>query len=87
MDAPSLNIPLFGAGGGRPQVLEGDFCGPLLSEVRKMGLDVAVSANAMTPHVPRGYVISGYLVGAWLDPKGGYQAVATDALNARALGY
>jgi gamma-glutamyltranspeptidase/glutathione hydrolase len=87
VDAPSLNIPLFGAGGGRPQVLEGDFCGPLLSEVRKMGLDVAVSANAMTPHVPRGYVISGYLVGAWLDPKGGYQAVATDALNARALGY
>ena len=88
IDAPCLNSPRYEAdGSNKPQVFEGDFCGLLLTAVRKLGLDVAVVSNALTSTVPRGYVISGYAVGAAIDPKGGFQAVATDSLNGRALGY
>ena len=58
-----------------------------MTAVKKLGLDVAVVSNALTSTVPRGYVISGYAVGAAIDSKGGYRAVATDSLNGRALGY
>jgi hypothetical protein len=58
-----------------------------LAAVKKLGLEVAGVSNALTSYVPRGYVISGYAVGAAIDPKGGYKAVATDSLNGRALGY
>jgi gamma-glutamyltranspeptidase/glutathione hydrolase len=88
IDAPSLAAPKYGANGSnQPQVLEGDFCGHLLAEMKKLGLEVAVASNAYAPNVPRGYVICGHVVGAAVDPKGGYLAVATDALNGRALGY
>jgi hypothetical protein len=88
IDAPSLNSPKYEAdGSSRPQVLEGDFCGHLLTAVKKLGLEVAVAPNALASYVPRGYVISGYVVGAAIDPKGGYRAVATDGLNGRALAY
>jgi len=88
IDAPSLNAPKYGAdGSSQPQVLEGDFCSHLLAAVKALGLEVAVAPNAYASNVPRGYVISGYVVGAAIDPKGRYQAVATDALNGRALGY
>ncbi len=88
VDAPSINSPKYGANGkSQPQVIEGDFCGLLLEAVKKLGLDVAVVPGTLTSHVPRGYVVGGYVVGAAVDSKGGYQAVATDALNGRALGY
>ena len=74
-------------GSSRPQVLAGDFSRCLLAEVGKLGLETAVVANAFAPHVPRGYVISGFAVGAALAAQGGYQAVATAALNGRALAY
>jgi len=48
---------------------------------------VAVVPNTLAPAVPRGYLISGYVVGAAIDSAGRYQAVATDSLNGRALGY
>jgi gamma-glutamyltranspeptidase/glutathione hydrolase len=88
IDAPCLNSPKYEAdGSNKPQVFEGDFCGLLLTAVKKLGLDLAVVSNALTSTVPRGYVISGYAVGAAMDSKGGYRAVATDSLNGRALGY
>ncbi|TFG55733.1 MAG: hypothetical protein E4H35_05630 [Candidatus Aminicenantes bacterium] len=88
IDAPGLNSPKYEAdGSNKPQVFERDFCGHLLAAVKKLGLEVAVVPNALTSTVPRGYVISGYAVGAAIDPKGGYKAVATDSLNGRALGY
>jgi gamma-glutamyltranspeptidase/glutathione hydrolase len=88
IDAPCLNSPKYEAdGSNKPQIFERDFCGLLLTAVKKLGLDVSVVSNALTSTVPRGYVISGYAVGAAIDPKGGYQAVATDSLNGRALGY
>ncbi len=88
IDAPSPNAPHYEAdGSGRPQVLEGDFNGLLLNAVKALGLDVAVVPDMLTSAVPRGYVISGFMVGAAVDPKGGYRAVATDSLNGRALGY
>lgn len=88
IDAPCLNATKYESdGSNKPQVFEGDFCGLLLTAVRKLGLDVAVVSNALTSTVPRGYVVSGYAVGAAVDPKGGYRAVATDSLNGRALGY
>jgi gamma-glutamyltranspeptidase / glutathione hydrolase len=88
VDAPSLNAPAYGSDGrSRPQVLEGDFYPGLLDAVRKMGLDVIVSADDPVSRVPRGYTIGGFLVGAFLDPKAGFQAVAPGALNGRALGY
>jgi len=88
IDAPSLNSPKYGTDGSSlPQVLEGDFCSHLLAALKKLGLEVAVAPNAYAPNVPRGYVISGYVVGAAVEPQGGYKAVATDALNGRALGY
>ena len=88
IDAPALNIPKVEAdGSSRPQVLAGDFSRCLLAEVGKLGLETAVVANAFAPHVPRGYVISGFAVGAALAAQGGYQAVATAALNGRALAY
>jgi hypothetical protein len=39
------------------------------------------------PHMPRGFVISGFVVGAAITPEGGYEAVATAAMNGRALAY
>jgi gamma-glutamyltranspeptidase/glutathione hydrolase len=88
IDAPGLNSPKYEAdGSSKPQIFEGDFCGHLLTAVKKLGLDVAVVSNTLTPQVPRGYVISGYAVGAAINPEGGYKAVATDSLNGRALAY
>jgi gamma-glutamyltranspeptidase/glutathione hydrolase len=88
IDAPGLNSPKYEAdGSNKPQIFEGDFCGHLLTAVKKLGLEVAVVPNALAPYVPRGYVISGYAVGAAIDPKGGYKAVATAALNGRALAF
>ncbi len=88
IDAPCLNSPKYEAdGSSQPQIFEGDFCSHLLTAVKKLGLEVAAVPNTLTSHVPRGYLISGYVVGAAIDPKGGYKAVATDSLNGRALGY
>jgi gamma-glutamyltranspeptidase/glutathione hydrolase len=88
VDAPALNSPKYEAdGSSKPQVFAGDFCGHLLTTLKGLGLEVAIAPNALAPTVPRGYVISGYAVGAAIDPKGGYKAVATDSLNGRALGY
>jgi len=88
VDAPALNSPKYEAdGSSRPQVFAGDFCGHLLTALKGLGLEVAVVPDALTSSVPRGYVISGFAVGAAVDAKGGRKAVATDALNGRALGY
>ncbi|MCU0276407.1 MAG: gamma-glutamyltransferase [Acidobacteria bacterium] len=88
IDAPSLNIPKYEAdGGSKPQVLAGDFCGHLLAGIKKLGLEVAVLPDTSTPQLPRGYLTSGFVVGAALTPGGDYQAVATAAMNGRALAY
>jgi gamma-glutamyltranspeptidase/glutathione hydrolase len=88
VDAPALNSPKYEAdGSSRPQVFAGDFCGHLFAALKELGLEVALVPDALTSSVPRGYVISGFAVGAAVDPKGGYKAVATNALNGRALGY
>lgn len=87
IDAPSLHSPKYEAdGSNRPQIFAGDFCGHLLDALRGMGLDVAVVPQSLSP-VARIYIMRGYAVGASVDPAGGYQAVATDMINGRALAY
>ncbi len=87
VDAPSLHSPKYEAdGSSRPQVFAGDFCGHLLDDLRGMGLEVAAVPPSPSP-VARIYIMRGYVVGAAVDPEGGYQAVATDWMNGRALGY
>jgi len=88
IDAPSLNSPKYESdGSSRPQVFAGDFCNHLLAAVKKLGLEVNVMPDTSTPQIPRGYLISGFVVGAALKPDGVYQAVATAAMNGRALAY
>jgi hypothetical protein len=55
--------------------------------VRKLGLEVVVTPGAGAANAFKGYAIRGYLVGAAVGPDGVYQAVSTDAMNSRALGY
>lgn len=87
IDAPSLHSPKVEAdGSSRPQVFAGDFCGHLLDALRGMGLEVAVASHSPSP-VARVYIMRGYVVGAAVSPEGGYEAVATDVMNGRALGY
>ncbi len=87
IDAPSLHSPKYEAdGSSRPQVFAGDFCGHLLEALRGMGLEVVVVPPAASP-VARVYIMRGYVVGAAVTPEGGYEAVATDTINGRALGY
>ena len=88
VDAPCLNAPSYGTdGSGRPQVYEGAFCAHLLDAVRKLGLEVVVTPGGGAANAFKGYAIRGYLVGATVGPDGVYQAVSTDAMNSRALGY
>jgi gamma-glutamyltranspeptidase/glutathione hydrolase len=83
IDAPSLHLPKWEAdGSSRPVVFAGDFSEDLLAGVRKLGMEVEVVPNTLPSRAPRGYA-----VGATIDPKTGRrEAVATDTLNARALG-
>jgi gamma-glutamyltranspeptidase/glutathione hydrolase len=88
VDAPCLNAPSYGPdGSARPQVYEGAFCAHLLAAVRKLGLEVVVTPGAGAVNALTGFAIRGYLVGATVGPDGIYQAVSTDAINSRALGY
>jgi gamma-glutamyltranspeptidase/glutathione hydrolase len=88
VDSPALLAPKYEAdGSSRPQVFAGDFCGHLLASLRQMGLEVAVLPEASTPHIPRGYLVSGFVVAAAVHADGRYQAVATAAMNGRALAY
>ena len=83
IDSPSIHLPKYEEdGSSRPQVFEGDFCTHLLTGLKKLGLEAIVVPNTIEARAPRGYV-----VGASLNPKTGYQAVATDTLNGRALAY
>jgi gamma-glutamyltranspeptidase/glutathione hydrolase len=87
IDAPSLHSARYEAdGSSKPQVFEGDFCGHLLAALKEMGLEVAVVPQPTSP-LPRIHMMRGYVVGAAADPEGGFQAVATDVMNGRALGY
>lgn len=83
VDAPSAHLPAYDpAGKATVQVFEGDFDETFLERVRALGLPVSVVPATMQSRAPRGYV-----VGARIDPETERrEAVATDVLNAGALG-
>ncbi len=82
VNAPSIHLPEFDeTGKSRPVVFEGDFDAALIDRVRALGLDVKVVPKA------GGSAWRGYVVGACIDAATGRRsAIATDTLNARALG-
>ncbi len=83
IDAPSMHLPEFGDNGMATQrVFAGDFSEELINGVKELGLRIIVQASGIKSREGRGYV-----VGASIDPSTGKRAaVATDVLNATAMG-